>query len=83
LLACQKGSLQVAKPFSVLQEASAIPFAALTAWRALHGTAGISEGYVLLYSSIYFLRCYTPQFGSRQEGAFIAVSYSLVDLLKI
>uniref|UniRef100_A0ACD5W3R4 Uncharacterized protein n=1 Tax=Avena sativa TaxID=4498 RepID=A0ACD5W3R4_AVESA len=25
-------------------EASAIPFAALTAWRALHGTAGISEG---------------------------------------
>ncbi|KQK09764.1 hypothetical protein BRADI_2g50080v3 [Brachypodium distachyon] len=27
-----------------LREASAIPFAALTAWRALHGTAGISEG---------------------------------------
>jgi hypothetical protein len=62
LLACQKGSLQVAKPFSVLQEASAIPFAALTAWRALHGTAGISEGYVLLYS--VFFRWYTPQFDS-------------------
>jgi NADPH:quinone reductase-like Zn-dependent oxidoreductase len=31
---------------SISQEASAIPFAALTAWRALHGTARISEGYV-------------------------------------
>lgn len=29
----------------VMQEASAIPFAALTAWRALKSTARISEGY--------------------------------------
>lgn len=29
-----------------LQEASAIPFAALTAWRALKSTARIKEGYV-------------------------------------
>ena len=36
----------------MLQEASAIPFAALTAWRALHGTAGISEGYVLLHTPV-------------------------------
>ena len=32
----------------ILQEASAIPFAALTAWRALYGTAGISKGQRLL-----------------------------------
>ncbi|VAH79774.1 unnamed protein product [Triticum turgidum subsp. durum] len=31
-----------------LREASAIPFAALTAWRALYGTAGISKGQRLL-----------------------------------
>jgi len=34
------------KTIAMSQEASAIPFAALTAWRALHGTARISEGYV-------------------------------------
>ncbi|RLM94241.1 reticulon-4-interacting protein 1 [Panicum miliaceum] len=32
------------KTIAMSQEASAIPFAALTAWRALHGTARISEG---------------------------------------
>lgn len=31
--------------FWAMQEASAIPFAALTAWRALKSTARISEGY--------------------------------------
>jgi NADPH:quinone reductase-like Zn-dependent oxidoreductase len=34
--------------FFILQEASAIPFAALTAWRALNGTARITEGYVYI-----------------------------------
>ncbi|KDP34858.1 hypothetical protein JCGZ_09146 [Jatropha curcas] len=38
-----------AKPASVTHvEASAIPFAALTAWRALRSTARITEGYVYI-----------------------------------
>ncbi|KAF7037789.1 hypothetical protein CFC21_048084 [Triticum aestivum] len=36
------------KPSTLTHEASAIPFAALTAWRALYGTAGISKGQRLL-----------------------------------
>ncbi|ONK55526.1 uncharacterized protein A4U43_UnF1990 [Asparagus officinalis] len=38
------------KPLSVSHvEASAIPFAALTAWRALKSTARIAKGYVKCY----------------------------------
>lgn len=36
--------------FVFVQEASAIPFAALTAWRALKSTARITDGYAQFHS---------------------------------
>ena len=45
LLPCRLVKLKKDVFLWCLKEASAIPFAALTAWRALKGTAAIKEGY--------------------------------------
>lgn len=42
---CRLSNLRYSDSLIFIQEAAAIPFAALTAWRALRSTANIQKGY--------------------------------------